>query len=215
MMMKANSCAAAIAAAALGALLAAGGSGCNKSEAAQTVSHGQMVSAQHAADMIHTTLAADRAVYAQEIVQRLVGDQKVQVQDPASGSLVPLEAREDWKTEHGKLPLPAQMFRMGAEKVLKANQGFSYLLLSPWPVNKQNLPKTDAEKKGLEAIMHTHSSFYTHEVLDGTDYFVAVYPDPAVAPACVNCHNKHPDSPRRDFKVGDVMGGVVIRFPLQ
>jgi hypothetical protein len=36
-----------------------------------------------------------------------------------------------------------------------------------------------------------------------------------VAPVCVECHNKHPDTPKRDFKIGDVMGGVVIRIPVE
>jgi len=35
-----------------------------------------------------------------------------------------------------------------------------------------------------------------------------------IAPACVSCHNEHADTPRTDFKLGDVMGGVVIRIPV-
>jgi hypothetical protein len=35
-----------------------------------------------------------------------------------------------------------------------------------------------------------------------------------VSPVCISCHNEHKDSPRKDFKLGDVMGGVVIRIPL-
>jgi len=31
----------------------------------------------------------------------------------------------------------------------------------------------------------------------------------------VDCHNQHPASPRKDLKVGDVMGGVVVRVPLE
>ncbi len=33
--------------------------------------------------------------------------------------------------------------------------------------------------------------------------------------SCVECHNTHPDSPKRDFKLGDVMGGVVVTLPLE
>ncbi|MGH8865829.1 MAG: c-type heme family protein, partial [Burkholderiales bacterium] len=39
-------------------------------------------------------------------------------------------------------------------------------------------------------------------------------PDKAVAEACVTCHNNHKDSPRSDFKLNDIMGGIVIRIPL-
>jgi hypothetical protein len=175
----------------------------------------QAISPQRAADMVFAALAADREVYTKEIVQRLTIQQKVQVAQPGTGAAVPLEAREDWRSEHGKLPLPAQMFRMGAEKVLTAESGFSYLLLSPWPVNQQNRARTDVERKGLDQVASTREPLYATETLDDKRYFVAIYPDIAVAEACVNCHNGHTDSPRRDFKVGDVMGGVVIRFPLE
>ena len=53
------------------------------------------------------------------------------------------------------------------------------------------------------------------EKLGNTIYYTAVYPDKAVAPACIECHNNHKDTPRTDFKLGDVMGGVVIRIPVR
>ncbi|MGH8566472.1 MAG: c-type heme family protein, partial [Gammaproteobacteria bacterium] len=31
-----------------------------------------------------------------------------------------------------------------------------------------------------------------------------------MAEACVACHNNHKDTPKRDFKLDDVMGGVVV-----
>ena len=57
-------------------------------------------------------------------------------------------------------------------------------------------------------------NFYTEETLGGKTYFTAVYADKAVAPACVSCHNEHKDTPKKDFKIGDTMGGVVIRVPV-
>ena len=48
-----------------------------------------------------------------------------------------------------------------------------------------------------------------------SSYFTAVYPDKAVAEACVSCHNHHKDTPKRDFKLDDVMGGVVVRIALE
>jgi hypothetical protein len=44
--------------------------------------------------------------------------------------------------------------------------------------------------------------------------FQAVFADRAVSQACVDCHNRHPNSPRRDFKLNDVMGGIIITFPI-
>jgi hypothetical protein len=95
--------------------------------------------------------------------------------------------------------------------VAEKKPGFTYALLSLWPVNKQNAPKTAIEKKGLEAVAKGGSPFYAEEVLGGKKYFTAIYPDKAVARACITCHNDHKDTPRRDFKMGDTMGGVVVR----
>lgn len=169
------------------------------------------------ADMLHAVMEADRAVYTQQVVNRLVKTEQVKIINPTSKEEEPLRASEQWKSEHGKLPLPAQMFRMGAEKVTEKNVGFTYALLSMWPVNKQNKPKTDIETKGLDAVAKGGGKepFYGTETLGGKTYFTAVYADVAVADACIDCHNDHPESPRTDFKLGDVMGGVVLRIPME
>jgi hypothetical protein len=155
-------------------------------------------------DALFTVMSADRAVYTKEVVNRLQNEEQV------------ISASEHWKDEKA-LPLPAQMFRMGAETVAGKSAGFSYALLSIWPVNKQNAPKTDAERIGLQYVADAKgaSNYYSDEVLGGKKYFTAVYPDIAVSPACVKCHNMHEDSPRTDFKLNDVMGGVVIRIPVE
>lgn len=197
------------------ALVALVAAGCNSSEASSAPRDPDLVSARRAADMIHAAIAADRAVYAGEVVQRLTVTQKVKLLDPERGSPAPLAAREDWKSEHGALPLPAQMLRMGAEKALEADSGLSYLLLSPWPLNRQNRARTELETRGLAEVTRSGAPLYGTEVLGGRTYFAAFYPDRAVAEACVACHNAHPDSPRRDFRTGDVMGALVIRFPLE
>ena len=72
------------------------------------------------------------------------------------------------------------------------------------------------EKEGLEFVAENPGeNFYGQVDFGGKTYFTAVYPDHAVVEACVNCHNNHRDSPRNDLEVGDVMGGVVIRIPME
>lgn len=160
------------------------------------------ISPQSMADALHAVMESDRIVYTKQVVNRLQNEEKV------------IKASEHWKDEKA-LPLPAQMFRMGAEMVAGKKKGFTYSLLSEWPINKQNAPKTEAEKAGLSHVAgNKGENYYAEETLGGTKYFTAVYPDVAVAAACVKCHNGHEDSPRTDFVEGDVMGGVVIRIPL-
>jgi len=154
-------------------------------------------------DALFSVMEADRTVYTKLIIGRLAKDEKV------------IKASEHWKDEKA-LVLPAQMFRYGAERVAEKGADFSYSLLSLWPVNKQNKPKTDVEKEGLKFIAdNPGQNFYGEEKLGDTNYFTAIYPDIGVAPACISCHNDHKDTPKTDFKLGDVMGGVVIRIPVK
>jgi hypothetical protein len=159
------------------------------------------ISPQQMADALHAVMESDRAVYTKKVVNRLQNEENV------------ILASEHWQDEKA-LPLPAQMFRMGAEMVAEKDAGFSYSLLSPWPVNKQNKPKTEIETQGVGKVVESGDNFYGEETLGDVTYFTAIYPDKAVAPACVTCHNEHKDSPRTDFKIGDVMGAVVIRIPI-
>lgn len=154
------------------------------------------------ADMLHLVMESDRTIYTRVIVNRLTLQDKV------------ITASEHFEDDQA-LALPAQMFRFGAEMVDSKTDDFSYSLQSLWAVNKQNMPRTDVEVEGLNYISDNPGErFYAEEQLGGVNYFTAIYPDVAVAPACVNCHNDHSDSPRRDFELGDVMGGVVMRIPL-
>lgn len=189
--------------AACGALILAVGliSGCAPGEA-KTVSTG--ITPQVMADSLFTVMSSDRAVYTKQVVNRLQNEEKV------------IKASEHWQDDKA-LPLPAQMFRMGAETVASKNPVFSYALLSLWPINKQNAPKTDVEKTGLQFVADSKgkTNYYAEETLGGKKYFTAVYADVAVSPACVKCHNNHDDTPKNDFALNDVMGGVVIRIPVE
>ena len=155
-------------------------------------------------DSLFAVMSSDRANYTNLIVQRL---------GPNVAGLI--KPDEHWEDMPEGAPLPAQMFRYGAEKVAERTSEFTYSLQSLWPVNKQNAPRTELEKQGLQYIADNPGmNFYGEETLGGTTYYTAVYPDVAVSPACTGCHNDHRDSPRSDFQIGEVMGGVVIRVPV-
>ena len=157
---------------------------------------------ERVADMLYAVMSADREVYTKMVVQRLTVDDKI------------ITASEHFQDDLA-LPLPAQMFRFGAEAVLDSTEDFAYSLLSLHPINKKNGPATDLEREGLEFVVdNSGENFYGEEQLGGESYFTAVYPDYAVAEACVMCHNSHKESPRTDIKVGDVMGGIVIRISM-
>lgn len=161
------------------------------------------ISPQRMADAMYAVIESDRTVYTRNVVNRLQNEAGV------------ITADEHWEDEQA-LPLPAQMLRMGAQRVGEKDLGVTYALMSTWPINKQNAPVTAIEKKGMAFVVANPTEhFYAEEELGGERYFTAVYQDFAVSEACVSCHNEHLDSPKDDFKLGDVMGGVVVRIKLE
>src|SRR2546422_660925 len=91
-----------------------------------------------------------------------------------------------------------------------------YRLISLWPINKRSGPKTPFENTGLSETLQHPDRRYSEVVMNGPDTFLqAVYADRAVSQACIGCHNAHPDSPKRDFKLNDVIGGMIITVPLK
>ena len=153
------------------------------------------------AGYLHAVIEADRTFYTIQVVERL---QK-------RGKMV---ASEDWRVSH-TLPLPAQFLMESSELAAKTGTKVRYRLIGLWPINPQNGPATEFERKGLEDVKMNPERRYSGSITSGGErYFQAVYADRAVTQACIGCHNAHPKSPKRDFKLNDVMGGIVITIPV-
>lgn len=153
------------------------------------------------AEYVHAVIEANRTVYATGVVEKMQERGIVQ-------------AAEHWKQENA-LPLPAQFLIETGRLVAQKGSGLKYKLVSLWPIYVWNAPATDFERKGLEAVIKNPDVPYTGFVRQGHErYFQAIYADVAVTPACVTCHNNHANSPKRDFKLNDVMGGIVITIPV-
>ena len=151
------------------------------------------------ADYVHAVIEADRYVYTKLVVERM----------QAKGIT---EADEHWEQKHA-LPLPAQFLRYSGRRAAESGSGIRYGLISLWPI--RNGPATEFERTALQAVLKEPDRPYSGTVGSGTKrFFQAVYADLAVSKACVDCHNTHVLSPKRDFKLNDVMGGVVITIPL-
>jgi hypothetical protein len=161
------------------------------------------VSPRKLADSLHAVIAADRESYSRLVVQRLALEKKQ------------LAVSENWREEDA-LPTHARMLRMTAQDIQKRGAEFSYALRSLWPIDSNHGPQTEIEQIGLEFVSRDPgTNFYTEEMLGGRSYFTAIYPDRATLPSCIDCHNRHPSSPRSDFKLNDVMGALIIRVPLE
>lgn len=159
-----------------------------------------MVPSEKVAAFIHAVLEANRNNYTENVVSKLRRDG--------------IEAHEHWKDERG-VPLPAQFLMETGRQVALKDLNFTFRLASLTPVYVWNGPNSDLERQGLASVQkdpdRPHYGFVTK---NGVRFFQAIYADRAVSVTCVECHNSHPNSPRRDFKLNDVMGGIIITFPV-
>jgi len=159
-----------------------------------------MVPAEKVASFIHAILEANRTNYTDNVVVKLQRDG--------------IEAHEHWKDERG-VPLPAQFLMESGRLVALKDLKFSFRLASLTPIYVWNGPNTDLERIGLSAVQKDPARpYYGYLTKSGTRLFQAIYADRATSQACVDCHNTHPNSPRRDLKLNDVLGGIVISFPV-
>ena len=159
------------------------------------------ISPELVADYVHSVIQADRTFYETEIVERM----------QRRGIVF---ASEHWR-ETGDLPLPAQFLIESGRLVAEQRNGIRFRLISSWAINKKNSPTTEFERTGLTNIAVNTDRPYTGVTTEGrARVFQALYPDKALSQKCADCHNVHPKSLKRDFKAGDVMGGILLTIPL-
>ena len=161
------------------------------------------ISVKLAADYLHAIIEADRTFYTVHVVDRLQREGVV-------------NASEDWRATKKSLPLPAQFFKESSQLASMTGTQIIYRLIALAPINPENKPATEFERHGLEQVMAHPERPHTGIVTTGeTRVFHAIYADYAVSESCVGCHNAHPRSPKRDFKLRDVMGAVEIMILLE
>jgi len=158
------------------------------------------ITPQTVADYLHAVIEGDRSFYTQHVVERME-------------AMLIVNASEHWKEKQG-LPLPAQFLSWVSKHLAVDEEPFRYRLLSLWPINPQNAPASREERQALEIVVKLGKPFHRQILIHQQTYFQAIYPDRAVSRACVSCHNSHQKSPKRDFKLNDIIGGLEILLPL-
>ena len=141
---------------------------------------------QEMADALHAVIAADEEIFYKQTVA------------------------ETDRARHAK------MLRQASESVQQQGAEFHYVLRSLWPINPKAAPETETEKTGLQFVRdHPGTNYYAAESLGGRRYFTAVYAEAATSAACANCHNRNSAGPKTNFQTGDILGGLVVRVPLE
>lgn len=145
--------------------------------------------------------AAENASVRQLYTESIVG----------AGKQAGLRFDEAWRTPGVDAgPLPALFLREASRALEKRGVRLGLYLGSDYPVRRANLfTGTSAEAFTQLRRDREPRFFYMPDVKLHT----AMFPDIAVVKTCVECHNQHPDSAKRDWKLGDVMGAITWTYP--
>jgi hypothetical protein len=85
----------------------------------------------------------------------------------------------------------------------------------PFPWRTDGGPRDEFERAALLRLRQSQGREAVHEFTEIDGERVVRYAQARVMQhSCVECHNTHPQSPRKDWKEGDVRGVLVITRPL-
>jgi hypothetical protein len=118
---------------------------------------------------------------------------------------------EDWQKEDVEAgPLPALFLRGVANDIRKSEVPLGLYLGSDFPINKAN--KFEGQQADLfTKIKENREPQYFYD--EDQKVHTAMFADVAGAAACVSCHNKHEQTTKDDWKLGDVMGATTWQYP--
>ena len=121
----------------------------------------------------------------------------------------------DYKASDNALPLPATLTIELGHYMSQVDGGTQVRLYSdlpfPWRAAERSLD--DFQTQALKHLKaNPEKPFVREEILNGQRVLRYAQADRMLA-GCVNCHNHYKDSPKTDWKVGDVRGAleVVVR----
>ena len=155
---------------------------------------------------LNSVITSVRSYYATNVVGRVLAN-------PNGATKV----IHNYESVPGAIPIPATL-SLELGRVIGAQQeNITYRFVSDFPFQNRAPHQLDAfEKEALEAlradpekkIVETDTSLFNDKV--------RLIAPVTMGPACVSCHNSHPECPKRDWKVGDVRGiqEVVIAQPI-
>ncbi len=129
-----------------------------------------------------------------------------------------IQVTHDYAGKKNAIPLPATMSVELAERISHKGSGMNIRLYSdhPFPWRRESGgPKDDFQKEALDRLRSAPDRpFYRLEDLQGRRslrYATASRMDKR----CLDCHNKMAESPKRDWKEGDVVGVYEVSFPVE
>lgn len=152
------------------------------------------------AEELIDNLKKTRAYYTKNVINKIKGHEGIDI-------------NYDHETNAKTVPLPAT-FLHDLSLILPQNE-IEIKIYSNYPFpNRQDRVLKDHEKMTLSYLINNPTKIYTQKVeFNNTKKYKVAIADTFTDVSCVNCHNTRPDTPRNDWKIGDVRGVIEVSMP--
>ncbi|MBI4854632.1 MAG: DUF3365 domain-containing protein [Acidobacteria bacterium] len=126
-----------------------------------------------------------------------------------------LKVNYDYESRRDTLPLPATFVKALGEKIAQTYPGSQLRLYSRYPFpNRKDEKYDDFQQQALTSLeQKPKEPFYRLENVNGELSLRYAVAD-VMKKSCVDCHNSHPESPKKDWKIGDVRGVLEVVVPV-
>jgi adenylate cyclase len=144
---------------------------------------------------LNSVISSVRTYYATNVVGRVLSTQ-------GHSAVV-----HNYQSVPGAIPIPATLSLELGRVVGEQQSNISYRFVSDYPFKERPPHKLDAfESAALAALRQDPRQTLSDVSWSGLTGRVRLISPVIMAAACVGCHNSHPESPKRDWEVGDVRG---------
>ncbi|GLQ52567.1 response regulator [Dyella flava] len=158
--------------------------------------------AEQGAQLQARTMSEMRALYTSDVVERVRGHG--------------IEVTPDYFNKDAAIPLPATFTIELGQQLGQNGTGLKVRLYSdyPFPWRKNGGPHDDFEREALSSLRkNPDKPLGRFDMYQGQYVFRYAVAD-RMLPQCIGCHNSRPDSPKKDWKVGDVRGVLEVIRPV-
>ena len=144
---------------------------------------------------LDSVITSIRGYYGNKVVERVLA---------AHGNV---EVTDNYEAIPGAIPIPATLSLELGHVVSEQQKNIVYRFVSDYPFPNRTAHILDEfEKESLAMLRADPTSRYSDVTWSTNSNRVRVITPVLMGSTCVKCHNSHPQSPKRDWKVGDVRG---------
>jgi adenylate cyclase len=144
---------------------------------------------------LNSVVSSVRGYYASNVVGRVLG------------SHGETKVVHNYESVPGAIPIPATLSIELGRVISEQQQNITYRFVSDFPFKNRAPHALDGfETRALTELRDGQAQQLTEVSASVFNDRVRLVAPVIMGSACVTCHNSHPESPKRDWKIGDVRG---------